>query len=205
MEIPGISDFRVLVVPGWHGSGDSHWQSRWERLHPSFERVQQAHWDQPDLAVWSEQLARALAQSSRPALVVAHSFGCLTTIHCARIGAPNLTGALLVAPADPARFDAAELLRNAKLAFPSITVGSRNDPWMESRRAAEWADLWGSYFVDGGALGHINAESGFGDWPFGLTLLQRLAAMAQANRHVSYGMQPASIQLPAASDADNAV
>jgi predicted alpha/beta hydrolase family esterase len=176
MEIPGIAEFRVLVVPGWHGSNDQHWQSRWERLHPFFERVEQAHWDQPDLAVWSERLAEALAISSRPALVVAHSFGCLTTIHCARNGAPNLAGALLVAPADPARFGAVELLRNVKLTCPSFMVGSRNDPWMESSSSAEWAALWGSEFIDGGMLGHINADSDLGDWPFGLSLLQQLAS-----------------------------
>lgn len=180
MEILGISEFRVLVVPGWHGSDDRHWQSRWEKLHPSFERVEQAQWDKPELAIWSEQLGRVLAQSSRPALVVAHSFGCLTTIHRAQAGASNLAGALLVAPADPARFGAAELLREAKLTCPSITVGSRNDPWMACDRAAEWAGIWGSNFIDAGALGHINAESGLGDWPSGLVLLQELMASVQS-------------------------
>jgi hypothetical protein len=34
--------------------------------------------------------------------------------------------------------------------------------------------VWGSRFVDAGTLGHINAESGLGEWPQGQSLLERL-------------------------------
>jgi hypothetical protein len=44
-----LSDFRILVAPGLHGSGEGHWQTRWETLYPWFERIEQWHWDQPDL------------------------------------------------------------------------------------------------------------------------------------------------------------
>lgn len=199
-----VSGFRVLIVPGLHGSDHRHWQSRWQCLHPSFERVVQERWDVPHLPTWSERLAQGLRQSAQPTLIVAHSFGCLATLHRAQAGAPNLVGALLVAPADPAKFGVAESLLKTRLACPSVMVGSLNDPWMESRRAAEWAKIWGSEFVDAGALGHINAESGLGDWPFGLALLQRLATRIHANRRARRGMPPAAIQLPAVSGTDGA-
>jgi hypothetical protein len=43
-----------------------------------------------------------------------------------------------------------------------------------------WAGRWGSEFVNVGALGHINADSGLGDWRLGLSLLRRLAAAVPA-------------------------
>lgn len=173
-------DFRVLIVPGLNNSGDHHWQTRWQLLHPSFERVEQLRWDVPDLDAWSERLDLELRRSLRPTLIVAHSFGCLATAHRAGISVPNVAGALLVAPADPDKFGVAHLLRNVALPFPSIVIGSTDDPWMESSRAADWARQWGSQYVNAGATGHINADSRLGDWPYGLQQLQRLALLAEA-------------------------
>lgn len=60
------------------------------------------------------------------------------------------------------------------LGFPSVVVASSDDSWMRLERAAHWADLWGSDLVNLGASGHINEAAGFGPWPEGLALLQRL-------------------------------
>jgi uncharacterized protein len=182
--MPQIAGFRVLVVPGLHGSGPTHWQSRWQRLYPAFKRVEQQHWDQPDLPIWSQRLQEVLQQQPvQPSLIVAHSFGCLVTAHCAIAahgGAFKIAGALLVAPADPIKFNVVEGVQQA-LPFPSVVVASSNDPWMRAARAVHWAQVWGSEFVEAGALGHINAESGLGDWPAGQDLLRQLAAsIAQA-------------------------
>jgi uncharacterized protein len=57
-------------------------------------------------------------------------------------------------------------------------ICSSNDPWMSASRAALWARRWGSRLIDGGALGHINAESRLGDWPFGQGQLRALAKLA---------------------------
>jgi predicted alpha/beta hydrolase family esterase len=169
-----MSDFRVLIVPGLHGSEPEHWQSRWQRLYPAFERVEQADWETPDLNVWSDQLLHVLRRSPKPTLVVAHSFGCLATVRAAGYGAPNLAAALLVAPADPDKFGLSASLGARPLAKPSLLVGSTNDPWMACERASFWAKMWGTDFLCAGDLGHINAESGIGDWLFGLSLLERL-------------------------------
>jgi uncharacterized protein len=173
-----LSDFRVLVVPGLNNSGPQHWQSRWQRLYPGFERVEQEHWEVPALALWSQRLLDLLRlPSTRPVLLVAHSFGCLTTVHTALAKEPQLeelvAGALLVAPADPEKFGVSAELR-ASLPFPANLVGSLDDPWMEAGRAAMWAKVWGAEYVNAGALGHINAESNLGDWLYGQSLLQRL-------------------------------
>jgi predicted alpha/beta hydrolase family esterase len=39
-------------------------------------------------------------------------------------------------------------------------------------RARQFAEVWGSEFVNIGAAGHINTASGYGEWPEGLALLQ---------------------------------
>ncbi|NUN62062.1 MAG: serine hydrolase family protein, partial [Burkholderiaceae bacterium] len=54
----------------------------------------------------------------------------------------------------------------------AVLVGSRDDPYCRFERAQALADAWGARFVDLGARGHINAESGLGDWPDGQALLQ---------------------------------
>ncbi len=175
-------EFQVIIVPGLHDSSWDHWQSRWHRRNPAFARVRQRDWEDPQLTEWAAQLDKVRAADPRPALLVAHSFGCLATVHSiAREGA-NVAGALLVAPADPDKFKVASLLPALTLPCPTILVRSDNDPWMRPDRAGQWAARWGSELVDAGALGHINAESGLGDWPDGVALLHRLAERAHNER-----------------------
>lgn len=177
MDLRLPRDVRILVVPGLHGSGPAHWQTRWQRLHPSFERVEQEHWDVPDLDAWADRLETVLRAGNRPAVVVAHSFGCLATARC--LDTDLLAGALLVAPADPQKFNVAERVRHS-LPVPSIVIGSTNDPWMTRARAAYWAACWGSTFFNAGPVGHINAESDLGDWRFGLYCLHHLLVSIKA-------------------------
>lgn len=178
-----LSEFRVLIVPGLHNSGPDHWQTHWQTRNPVFERVEQTQWNVPQLDVWSDRVGEVLRRSTQPTLVVAHSFGCLATLHRASLDARAISGALLVAPADPAKFGVAEQLHNAALPFPSIMVGSTNDPWMQMSRLIVWAKMWRSELIDAGALGHINAESGLGDWPFGFTQLQKLVVRVKDFEH----------------------
>jgi predicted alpha/beta hydrolase family esterase len=174
-----LAQFRVLIAPGLHDSGPDHWQSRWQRLFPAFERVRQDDWEHPDLPRWSARVDEVRRRDSRPTLVVAHSFGSLATVHSLARDPSGIAGVLMVAPADPDKFNVAALLPQQRLPVPTIMVGSTNDPWMAAPRAELWARRWGSRFINGGPLGHINAESGLGDWPEGLETLYFLAEKAQ--------------------------
>jgi len=183
-----LDQFRVLIAPGLHNSGPDHWQSRWQRLFPAFERVEQDDWQTPDLQRWSARVDEVRQRGGRdnsdnsdqrPTLIIAHSFGSLATVHSLARDPAGIAGVLLVAPADPDKFGVAELLPQQALPVPSVMVGSTNDPWMAAPRAKLWAQRWHSRFIDGGALGHINAESGLGDWPAGLEILHFLAEKAQ--------------------------
>jgi hypothetical protein len=178
-------DFHVIIVPGLHDSSPAHWQSRWHRRHPEFSRVRQDNWDDPKLTAWAARLGQVRQNDPRPALLVAHSFGCLTAVHSIARDSDNVAGVLLVAPADPAKFGVADMLPALPLPCPAIMVGSSDDPWMRAECAAQWARRWGCELVEGGALGHINAESGLGDWPQGAALLHRLAQKAH-NRQMAF-------------------
>jgi predicted alpha/beta hydrolase family esterase len=176
----------VLIAPGLDDSGPDHWQSRWQRLYPSFERVHQDDWSSPDLLAWSARVDEVRRRDARPTLVVAHSFGCLASVRSVAGDPEHVAGLLLVAPADPDKFDVAALLPHTALPCPSIVVASTNDPWMPQQRARAWAERWGSTFVDVGPLGHINAESGLNDWLFGQQQLQILVERAHNAKPLQY-------------------
>lgn len=185
--MPGsFSRFRVLVAPGLHDSGPEHWQSRWQRLYPAFERVEQADWSDPILPIWSARVDEVRQRDARPTLIVAHSFGCLASVSSVAADPANIAGLLLVAPADPDKFGVAALLPHEALPIPTIMIASTNDPWMPLERARQWAQRWGSTFIDAGALGHINAESGLRDWLFGQQQLQLLVDRAQNVKPLQY-------------------
>jgi predicted alpha/beta hydrolase family esterase len=61
-----------------------------------------------------------------------------------------------------------------KAPFPSIVVGSSNDPTVSIGRAMLFAYAWGSRFVHLRDSGHINVASGFGPWPDGQRLAKQL-------------------------------
>ena len=176
---------RVLILPGWQNSGPAHWQSRWEVLH-GFERVQQSDWLRPLRGDWMVQLEEAVLADPRPAALVAHSLGCQLVAawaaHSRRTD--RIDGALLVAPPDTARADTPPQLAswrhiaNQRLPFPAQVVYSSNDPFCTAERARQMALDWGAQALCLGAAGHLNADSGLGDWPEGLALLQALGGAA---------------------------
>jgi predicted alpha/beta hydrolase family esterase len=103
----------------------------------------------------------------------------------------RVAGLLLVAPADPERFEllgvradpqrsagVGRFLPQSAFSCPSILVASRNDPWLKPEAARTWAERWGSRLIDVGDAGHVNVESGHGPWPLALGLLQQLRESA---------------------------
>jgi uncharacterized protein len=172
---------RQLLLPGWLDSDPPHWQSRWERLH-GCRRVEQDDWLWPKRGDWMARLDEVLLESDRPAVLIAHSLGCQLVAawaahsrHAARVRA-----ALLVAIPDTEREDMPANLFNwrpiarQRLPFASLAVISSDDPYCAPERAAQLARDWGSDAFDIGRLGHINGDSGLGDWPQGRALLLAL-------------------------------
>ena len=171
----------VLVLPGYADSGPEHWQSRWQAADPSCRRVMQRDWLNPSLGEWREALDRAIGACDRPPVLVAHSLGCALVAHHVAAGGRPVKGALLVAPAD---VDMVAMVLEAvqsfapvplvPLPFPSIVVASTDDPYVSAERAAAFARAWGSRLVTLDGAGHINTDSGYGEWSQGRELLEEL-------------------------------
>ncbi len=174
---------RILIIPGFNGSGPDHWQTLWEKQYGG-ERVSQRDWTRPDVEEWVASLDAALAEDAEQVVLVAHSLGCLTVAHWTQTHPGNtarVRGALLVAPPDvesaaniPASMRKFALNRQIQLPFSSILVGSENDPFMTATAAKRLSRLWGCRFVNAGAVGHINTDSKHGPWPQGEALLRDL-------------------------------
>lgn len=171
---------RALILPGLYDSGPEHWQTLWEHDDPTFVRVAQHDWDTPVRQEWVGMLETAVLETGDDVVLVAHSTGCALVAFWAAATSLRVRGALLVAPADteaesypigPKGWRPMPLVR---LPFPSIVVASANDEFATLDRAHVFADSWGSRFVELGAAGHINADSGLGCWPFGRELLREL-------------------------------
>lgn len=172
----------ILTVPGLNGSGPTHWQTLWESQMPNAVRVEQADWDNPRLAPWMETLLAAI-DAHPGSIVVAHSLGCVLVARTVEAHPEiDVKAAMLVTPPDAdaiARIE--DPLRDfapmpkRRFPFPAILVASEDDPYMTSRRARFFATRWGADFIDVGRHGHINADSGLGDWPQGQAILRRLA------------------------------
>ncbi|WP_374671364.1 RBBP9/YdeN family alpha/beta hydrolase [Acidovorax temperans] len=167
----------IIIVPGWRDSGPGHWQTLWAERLPQARRVVQDDWHTPTRSAWVARLEETVLEQPGPVVIVAHSLGCITTAHMNPEAAARVRGALLVAPADPERravlSDFAPV-PYAALPYRSILVASSNDPYCPIRLAGAYARAWGSEFVRLQNAGHINVDSGHGEWPLGRALLQSL-------------------------------
>ncbi|WP_028749280.1 RBBP9/YdeN family alpha/beta hydrolase [Rhizobium mesoamericanum] len=172
----------IITLPGIGGSGEAHWQSRWEASDSRIRRFSPSNWDEPDLEDWVAALDRAVAQSKSEPVLVAHSLSCLLVAHWSWRGRYRASGALLVAPPDPSSpafpSEAGGFADPpaTTLPFASLVIASNDDPFGSLNYARTSANGWGSEFMEIGARGHINGMSGLGDWPQGRVALADLEA-----------------------------
>lgn len=177
---------RLLVVPGLNDSGPAHWQT-WLEAHYSRRavRVEQDDWARADLARWAERIRTTLARHPRSRWVaVAHSFGCLALLRFLTGGGEGVCSALLVAPADPAKFGVCAQLPQSKLPIATVLMASETDPWMKFESACGWARVWGSPIISLGDAGHINTEAGFGPLPPAKALVEQMVQRLERERRI---------------------
>ena len=179
---------RFINLPGIYNSGPTHWQTLWER-DPAFVRFAPSDWDVPRREDWVGALEATVAAAPEPPVLVAHSLACLLVPVWAAESSLPVAGAMLVAPVDPeaeafpeAAAEFAEFPREP-LPFPTLVVGSLNDHYASEAYARGFAADLGADFVVAGALGHINADSGLGDWPQGREFLARLGGGSGRAEH----------------------
>src|SRR5690606_12983517 len=64
----------VLTVPGYHGSGQGHWQTWLESEVAECRRVRRVDWESPILADWALEIRREIDEAVGAVWIVAHSF-----------------------------------------------------------------------------------------------------------------------------------
>lgn len=172
---------KVLLLPGWQNSDPAHWQSRWEAIYRD-HRVEQHDWMRPLRGDWSARLEEEVLAANGPVVLAAHSLGCILVAAWAAHSrhADRVRAALLVAPGDVERDDLRQMIPgwapivHQRLPFAALVIAGDDDPYCGPGRAAAMARDWGARFVDAGPRGHLNSESGLGDWPEGRQLLSDL-------------------------------
>ncbi|MEG0348352.1 MAG: alpha/beta hydrolase [Acinetobacter sp.] len=196
----------TVIVPGVGGSEAQHWQSWLQQQLVSSSRVQQKNWDRPVLSEWVAQFVKTVAAVKAPIQIVAHSFGCLTSV-AALAEHPELSAKVknlvLVAPANPARFGEAGFARHSltdykqyfhqlNIDVPTTLLISENDPWLGYFDALQLAQAWKLTPINLGQVGHINVASGFGPFPDILNYmlpekkLQPVTRMSQTNFNLKF-------------------
>ena len=177
----------ILLLPGWQNSGPGHWQTVWEQQR-GCTRVEQHDWQRPLRGDWTARLQDEVLARPGPVMLAAHSLGCLLAAWWAAHSAEarRVVGALLVAPPQIERDDLRQAIpgwappARQRLPFASIVVASSDDPYASAAYAGQLAQDWGASLYSVGARGHVNAESGLGDWAEGWQLLQSLLPPARA-------------------------
>ena len=176
---------RFIIVPGLDGSDHNHWQSSWESdWLPNATRITPASWTNPDRDDWTAAIDAAIALTEEPAVLIAHSLGCLAVAHwLTKVGSPNVRGAFLVAPPDQLAptFPGGLLptftnLRATPLPVPTLLIASDNDPYCAIDAAARLATDWEVPLITTGSHGHLNSDSNLGLWPHGQQLLTSFLA-----------------------------
>ena len=173
------ADCDILIVPGLGGSEEGHWQARWASRMSTARMVQQDSWHVPEPDAWCGRIVDAVAEATRPVILIAHSLGVVACVEAVpKMVGGRVVGALFVALPDveetsnlPDSVRAFAPLPRDPLPFPSLLVASRTDPYCRYERAEDFSCAWGSALVDAGESGHVNVASGHGPWPEGLMRL----------------------------------
>lgn len=166
---------RHLLVPGRGIPKPQHWQQQWATK-PGYRWAPEPPGPPVNLEERVAALHQIITENDEPALLIAHSAGCLTTVVWAARHTGPIHAALIVAP--PYR-DGNEIpndIPRTKLPFKAIVVASRTDPYCTFEDSARYAEDWGAELVDAGDAGHIDTSSGYGPWPDGERLVRTLAA-----------------------------
>lgn len=171
---------RHLLVPGRGIPKPEHWLRRWVRAHPEYRWAPEP--PSPPLILRDRVAAlhAAVTASDEPAILIAHSAGCVTTVGWASAHTGPVHAALLVAPP---HIDGAEpdepgdlpwIVPRDRLPFRTVVVASRTDPYTTFAQAEEFAGDWGAELVDAGDAGHLDTAAGYGPWPAGERLVSEL-------------------------------
>ena len=174
---------KVLILHGWGGSNFPHWQS-WlageiAKNYGTVSFLKFSNMDLPIKDTWQRELEQEIKEF-KPDIVICHSLANILWFHiCNEIKPAQIEKLYLVAPPsltcdikELASFYPCQVPKNL-YAKESFLITSTDDPYMTQDEAKA---LQKSLNIPMKVLqnaGHINADSGFGEWPWILEELNR--------------------------------
>lgn len=167
---------RVLILHGWGGSNFPHWQS-WlaseiAKDYGCVSFLRFSNGDFPNKSEWMEELDKEL-KAFKPDIVICHSLANILWFHlCNELKISQVKRLFLVAP--PSLECKIEELKSF---FPcrapvnlyakeALLVASTNDQYMSLDEASLLAESLGIEMLILQNAGHINSDSGYGEWPW---------------------------------------
>ena len=176
---------KVLLLHGWGGSNYPHWQS-WlagelAKDYGCVNFLKFTDFDHPKLEVWLRE-AKAALDDFRPDIVICHSLTNTLWFHLCHQNKELCEIAKLYLVAPPSMHcDIKELSEFFPLTAPqklfakeTLLITSTNDPYMRQTEAEELQKKLGVPMKVIHNGGHLNADSGYGKWPWILEELQSL-------------------------------
>ena len=167
---------KVLLLHGWGGSCSPHWQS-WlaseiAKDYGTVSFFKFSNFHHPDLETWKSELKKELSEF-KPDIVICHSLANTLWFHlCNDDEIEEVEKLFLVAPPSM-KCEIEELKSFFPVEMPTTTkaketllITSTDDQYMTVNEARELQTSLGvpmEVLKDGG---HINADSGFGEWPW---------------------------------------
>ncbi|MFT7004237.1 MAG: putative alpha/beta hydrolase family esterase [Sulfurimonas sp.] len=173
---------KVLLLHGWGGSDNPHWQS-WlaSEIAKEYGKVsflKFSDFDFPNKDVWKEELLKEL-DDFKPDIVICHSLANILWFHlCNEEKISKVKKLYLVAPPSIERE-----IKEVKSFFPVhapkdlhakevLLICSTNDPYMSIEEAKSLQKTLNVEMEVLEGAGHLNADSGFGPWPWMLNKLK---------------------------------
>jgi len=167
---------KVLLLHGWGGSDFPHWQS-WlageiAKEYGEVKFLRFSDYDEPKLGVWMDELKVGL-ESFKPDIVITHSLANTLWFHlCNTQNTRDVKKLYLVAP--PSINCKVEELKEFFPVKPpknlhakeTLLITSTNDPYMSIEEANALQKELGVEMKMLENAGHINSDSGFGEWPW---------------------------------------
>jgi hypothetical protein len=175
---------KVLLLHGWGGSDFPHWQS-WlaselAKDYGSVSFLEFSDFDFPSLETWKRELKKELLEF-KPDIVICHSLANTLWFHLCNDGDIDAVQKLYLVAPPSMSCDIEELKSFFPVKTPddikakeTLLITSTNDPYMSVDEAHELKEKLGVPMEMLKDAGHINADSGFGEWPWILKKIKGL-------------------------------
>lgn len=164
---------RFLISPGYTNSGPDHWQTHLENTYKFVDRIEHSNWDFVDRKTWLQEFEEAISLIEDDLVLIGHSCGTNVIAQWAESKSEHLKkvkAAILVAPADvdnqnlPQEIGSQRPMPYTKLPFPTLVIGSDNDPFTSLETLGSLAKAWGAELAVIPKAGHIASDDGYGKW-----------------------------------------